>query len=43
VREDGKRQWAYKGSPLYYWTKDSKPGDKTGDGVLNGAWKVARP
>jgi predicted lipoprotein with Yx(FWY)xxD motif len=43
IREDGKRQWAYKGAPLYYWTKDSKPGDKTGDGVLNGAWKVARP
>ena len=43
VREDGKKQWAYKGAPLYYWTKDAKPGDKTGDGVLNGAWKVARP
>lgn len=42
VRDDGKRQWAYKGSPLYYWTKDAKAGDKTGDGV-NNVWKVARP
>ena len=43
IREDGKRQWAYKGWPLYYWAKDAKAGDKTGDGVANGAWKVARP
>jgi predicted lipoprotein with Yx(FWY)xxD motif len=42
VRDDGKKQWAYKGSPLYYWTKDTKAGDKTGDGV-NNVWKVARP
>lgn len=42
VRDDGKRQWAYKGWPLYYWTKDTKAGDKTGDGV-NNVWKVARP
>ena len=42
VRDDGKKQWAYKGWPLYYWTKDIKSGDKTGDG-FNGVWKVARP
>jgi predicted lipoprotein with Yx(FWY)xxD motif len=42
ARYDGKRQWAYKGSPLYYWLKDTKAGDKTGDGVQN-VWKVARP
>src|SRR5690606_33317692 len=42
VRKDGSRQWAYKGQPLYYYAKDAKPGDKTGDGV-GGAWKVARP
>ena len=41
-RDDGTKQWAYKGKPLYTWVKDSKPGDKTGDGV-NNAWKVARP
>ncbi|HZT26778.1 MAG TPA: hypothetical protein VFA57_13850 [Pseudolabrys sp.] len=42
-RDDGKMQWAYKGKPLYTWVKDSKPGDTTGDGFLNGAWHVAKP
>lgn len=42
TRDDGGKQWAYKGKPLYLWSKDSKPGDKTGDGVIN-AWHVARP
>ena len=42
MRDDGKKQWAYKGSPLYYWVKDAKAGDRTGDGVA-GAWKIARP
>ncbi|HSU21596.1 ATP-binding protein [Comamonadaceae bacterium OTU4NAUVB1] len=42
VRDDGARQWAYKGAPLYYWAKDAKAGDRTGDGV-GGVWKVARP
>lgn len=41
-REDGKKQWAYKGKPLYYWIKDSKPGDRTGDG-FNKVWRVATP
>jgi predicted lipoprotein with Yx(FWY)xxD motif len=43
TRDDGLKQWAYKGKPLYGWVKDSKPGDTTGDGVMNGAWHVARP
>ena len=42
VGDDGKRQLAYKGMPLYFWAKDSKPGDKTGDGFLNGAWHVVK-
>jgi predicted lipoprotein with Yx(FWY)xxD motif len=42
TRDDGKKQWAMKGKPLYYWSKDSKPGDKTGDGVLN-VWHAAKP
>lgn len=42
-RDDGSKQWAYKGKPLYTWSKDSKPGDITGDGFLNGAWHVAQP
>jgi predicted lipoprotein with Yx(FWY)xxD motif len=43
TRDDGKKQWALKGKPLYYWSKDQKPGDKTGDGFLNNAWHVAKP
>jgi predicted lipoprotein with Yx(FWY)xxD motif len=42
TRDDGSRQWAYKGKPVYYWVKDAKPGDRTGDGV-QGVWKLARP
>jgi predicted lipoprotein with Yx(FWY)xxD motif len=42
TRDDGKKQWAVKGKPLYYWAKDIKPGDKTGDGVL-GKWHSAKP
>lgn len=41
-RPGGSRQWAYKGQPLYYWNKDAKPGDRTGDG-FNSAWRLARP
>ena len=43
TRDDGKKQWAFKGKPLYYWVKDQKPGDTTGDGFLNNAWHVAKP
>ncbi|KGG94854.1 MULTISPECIES: hypothetical protein [Comamonas] len=43
IRDSGDKQWAYKGRPLYYWSKDAKPGDKTGDGFLNNAWHTARP
>jgi len=42
TRDDGKKQWAQKGKPLYFWAKDAKPGDKTGDG-FNKIWQVARP
>lgn len=42
-RDDGSRQWAYKGKPLYTFAKDAKPGDITGDGFLNGAWHLAMP
>jgi len=41
TRDDGKKQWALKGKPLYYWAKDQKPGDKTGDG-FNNVWRVAK-
>lgn len=39
-RDDGTKQWAYKGRPLYRWAKDQKPGDKSGDGV-GGVWHIA--
>lgn len=42
VRDDGSRQWAYRGKPVYYWIKDTKPGERTGDGV-NNVWRLARP
>ena len=42
TRDDGSRQWAYKGKPLYLWVKDTKPGEVTGDGV-NNVWHVAMP
>ena len=40
--DDGRKQWAAKGKPLYFWAKDSKPGDKTGDG-FNKVWQTAKP
>jgi predicted lipoprotein with Yx(FWY)xxD motif len=41
TRDDGGKQWAYKGKPVYLWAKDQKPGDKTGDG-FNNVWHVAK-
>lgn len=41
-RDDGKKQWALKGKPLYFWVKDQKPGDMTGEG-FNNVWHVAKP
>jgi predicted lipoprotein with Yx(FWY)xxD motif len=42
TRKDGSMQWAKDGMPLYYWIKDTKSGDVTGDGV-KGVWDAARP
>ncbi len=39
TRDDGSKQWAYKNKPVYFWIKDQKPGDRTGDGV-NQVWHV---
>lgn len=41
-RKDDTYQWAKGGMPLYYFAKDKKPGDMTGDGFKN-VWTVARP
>lgn len=43
VRDDGKKQWAYKGHALYRDSKDAKPGDATGDGAESGKWHIAKP
>jgi predicted lipoprotein with Yx(FWY)xxD motif len=43
ARNDGSKQWAYKGKPLYTWKNDHKPGDITGDGFLNNNWHIAKP
>jgi predicted lipoprotein with Yx(FWY)xxD motif len=42
-RDDGHMQWAYDGKPLYTFVMDKKAGDMTGDGKMDGAWKVAKP
>ena len=41
TREDGRRQWAWRGRPLYRWTSDRERGDAGGDGVAD-VWKLAR-
>jgi predicted lipoprotein with Yx(FWY)xxD motif len=42
TRDDGSKQWAYKGKPLYTWVKDTKPGDTAGEG-FNKVWHAAKP
>ena len=42
TRDDGAKQWAYKGKPLYTWVKDTQAGEVTGDGV-NNVWHIAQP
>lgn len=43
ARDDGSKQWAYRGKPLYYFVMDKAAGDKTGDGRGNGVWHIAKP
>ena len=43
TRDDGKKQWAYKGKPVYRFMKDQKPGDRMGEGMLNNMWHTAKP
>ena len=42
TRDDGSKQWAYKGKPLYYWHLDAKAGDTAGDG-RGMVWHIAKP
>jgi predicted lipoprotein with Yx(FWY)xxD motif len=41
TRDDGSKQWAYKGKPLYYFRMDAKSGDTTGDG-RGMVWHIAK-
>jgi predicted lipoprotein with Yx(FWY)xxD motif len=41
-RTDGGQQVTYNGMPLYFWIKDVRPGDATGQGVGN-VWFVVNP
>jgi predicted lipoprotein with Yx(FWY)xxD motif len=40
-RDDGGKQWAYKGKPVYMYKSDMKAGDATGDNFKN-IWHVAK-
>lgn len=42
TRDDGSKQWAHKGKPVYLYAKDAKPGDKTGDNFKD-VWHAAKP
>ena len=39
TRDDGSRQWSYKGKPLYTYQADQKPGERSGDNFRN-VWHV---
>lgn len=41
TRDDGSKQWAYKGWPLYTYSKDAKPGDMSGD-KFKDVWHVVK-
>jgi predicted lipoprotein with Yx(FWY)xxD motif len=41
ARDDGVKQWAMDGKPLYMYSLDAKPGDTNGDGI-GGVWHAVR-
>lgn len=41
TRDDGAKQWAVKGMPLYTYANDKKAGDKTGDNFKE-VWHVVK-
>ena len=41
TRDDGSKQWAYKGKPLYYFVMDSAAGDQKGEG-RGMVWHMAK-
>ena len=42
TRDDGAKQWAYKGKPVYLYASDAKPGDRKGDNFKD-VWHVIKP
>jgi predicted lipoprotein with Yx(FWY)xxD motif len=42
TREDGTKQIAYNGKPVYHFVNDAVAGDTKGDGV-GGIWHIATP
>jgi predicted lipoprotein with Yx(FWY)xxD motif len=42
TRDDGTKQYAWKGKPLYYWKNDKKIGDAGGH-KFRDVWAVAQP
>ena len=41
TRDDGSRQWAYKGKPVYTYQADQKPGDRAGDNFKD-VWHIIK-
>ena len=41
TRDDGTKQWALNGKPLYYFAGDAKPGDTSGEGK-GGMWHTVK-
>lgn len=41
TRDDGSKQWAYKGKPVYAYAADKKPGDATGDNFKD-VWHIVK-
>jgi predicted lipoprotein with Yx(FWY)xxD motif len=41
TRDDGSRQWAYKGKPVYFYKPDTKAGDRTGDNFRD-VWHIIK-
>lgn len=41
TRDDGSKQWAYQGKPIYLYAKDEKPGDMLGNN-FKGVWHIIK-
>lgn len=43
ARDDGSKQWSYKGRPLYTFYRDEAPGESRGKDFEGHQWRVAQP